>query len=91
MTEKGFRKMMNFECILYGAKGLFYGLVIAIGLVIWMYYASMGNTLEGFYLPWKYVGIVVISVFAVVYSTMIYGRVKLKKENIVDALKNENQ
>lgn len=91
MTEKGFRKMMNFECILYGVKGLFYGLVIAIGLVIWMYYASMGNTLEGFYLPWKYVGIVVISVFAVVYSTMIYGRVKLKKENIVDALKNENQ
>lgn len=91
MTEKGFRKMMNFECILYGVKGLFYGLVLAILLVIWMYYRSMGDTLNGFYLPWQYIGIAVVSVFAVVYSTMIYGRVKLKKENIVDALKNENQ
>ena len=91
MSEKGFRKMMNFECVLYGVKGLFYGLVLAILLVVWMYYKSMGDTLEGFYLPWQYVGIVVVCVFAVVYSTMVYGRIKLKKENIVDALKNENQ
>lgn len=91
MSEKGFVKMMNFECILYGVKGLFYGLCIAIILVIWMYYKSMGDTLSGFYLPWQYIIISAISVFAVVYSTMIYGRLKLKKENIVDALKNENQ
>jgi len=34
MTEKGFSKMMNYECLLYGIKGLMYGIPVSIGVLI---------------------------------------------------------
>ena len=34
MSPKGFQKMMNFECLLYGFKGLLYGLPVSF-LVTW--------------------------------------------------------
>lgn len=42
-------------------------------------------------LRWFYaVLIAVFSVFAVVFATMMYSMSKIKKENPIDALKNEN-
>ena len=43
-----------------------------------------------FILPWNAIGIAVFSVFAVVFATMIYSMRKIKKDNPIDALKNEN-
>ena len=43
-----------------------------------------------FKLPWLAMGIVTLSVFLVVFATMIYAMHKIKKENPIDALKNEN-
>lgn len=43
-----------------------------------------------FYLPWGAVLIAVCSVFAVVFATMLYAMRKIKKDNVIDALKNEN-
>ena len=49
---------------------------------------------EGFetkmHMPWNAVALAVFSVFAVVFSTMIYSISKIKKDNTIDALKNEN-
>ena len=43
-----------------------------------------------FRLPWAAVGIAVMSVFLVVFATMMYSMSKVKKDNPIDALKNEN-
>ena len=43
------------------------------------YYVPVGNFLTA-----------VVSVFIVVFSSMIYSMKKISKENIADALKNEN-
>ena len=87
---KGFRKMMNYECIIYGLKGLAWGLPAAFGMtwVIWRITNAAFD--RGFYIPWTSIVIAVGSVFLVVFVTMLYATDKLKKDNPIDALKNEN-
>lgn len=90
MTQKMFNKMMNYECLLYGIKGLAYGIPVSIG-VTWLIYKSILFGLEtGFFIPWYSLVIAVGSVFAVVFATMIYSMQKIKKDNPIDALKDEN-
>ncbi len=82
--------MMSYESILYGVKGLIYGIPVAI-LVTFGIYLSMNSGLEiSFYMPVMPVVIAVFSVFAVVFSSTIYSMRKIKKDNPIDALKNEN-
>ncbi len=91
MDKKGFNKMMCYESLLYGLKSLLFGLPVSCVMAYLMYMLSVGTGHEiPFTLPWSSIAIAVISVFAVVFSSMIYSMRKIKKENTVDALKNEN-
>lgn len=90
LTPQGFRKMMNFECLLYGFKGLLYGLPVSF-LVTWLIYKSIASGLNlKFFIPWYSIVIAIGSVFAVVFATMLYSMSKLKHQNTIDELKNEN-
>ena len=90
MTPKGFKKMMTFESILYGLKGLLYGLPVAIG-VTYLIYLAMSNGIDfEFFIPWYSIVIAIGSVFIVVFSTSAYGMNKIKQDNPIDALKSEN-
>lgn len=90
MTSKGFNHMMNFECILYGSRALIYGLPASVGVTYLIYLAMATGYDAGFRIPWTAIGISVLSVFLVVFVTMMYSMSKIKKENPMDALKNEN-
>ena len=91
MGTKGLNRMMNFECLLYGGKSLLFGLPISFLIA---YFINKGfnsaNSDITFELPWKAAIISATSVFIVVFSTMIYSMRKIKKDNPIDALKNEN-
>ena len=90
MTRKGFDKMMVYESILYGLKGILYGIPVALGIT-YLIYLSLSNGIDfEFFVPWSAVFIAVGSVFLVVFSTSIYAMDKVKKDNPIDALKNEN-
>ena len=90
LTPKGFTRMMNFECLLYGFKGLLYGLPVSF-LVTWYIYHTISNGLDtNFFIPWYSIAIAVGSVFLVVFVTMLYSMSKIGKENTIDVLKNEN-
>lgn len=90
MTPKAFSKMMDFECLLYGFKGLLYGLPVSF-LMTWMIYSAIGQGLEiAFFVPWYSIMIAVGSVFLVVFATMLYSMRKIRRENTIDTLKNEN-
>lgn len=90
MTEKGINKMMNYECILYGAKALLLGLPTSCLISFILYKIVSKGMMISFKLPWLAMGIATLSVFLVVFATMIYAMHKIKKENPIDALKNEN-
>ena len=90
MTAGAFNAMMNYECLLYGSRALLYGLPVsaAVTYLIWLAVSEGFETT--FHLPYAAIGIAVFSVFAVVFVTMMYSMGKIKKDNPIDALKNEN-
>ena len=90
MTQKGFRRMMNYECLLYGSKALLLGLPVSCGITYLIYRAVTTAYETSFHLPWAAIGIAVLIVFLVVFATMMYAMRKVKKDNPIDALKNEN-
>ena len=90
MTPGGFNRMINFECLFYGLKALLFGLPVSAG-VCWLISKAVGQGVAlGFQIPWNAFIIAVAAVFLVVFVTMMYAMSKVRRENIVDALKNEN-
>lgn len=90
MTPKGFNKMINYESIFYGMKSLLYGIPISIGIMFLIYQSMLYGFEYKFELPWISLLFVVIAIFVIVGSAMLYSGAKVKKENIIDALKQEN-
>ncbi len=90
MTPKGFNRMIRFESVFYGLKGLLYGLPISVG-VAYLLFGMQRSVLESaFTLPWANYGFAVAMILIIVLVTMWYSSSKIKKENILDALKEEN-
>lgn len=90
MTSGGFNKMMNYECIKYGAKGLLWGLPVSLVLTFLIYCIVTEAYTAEFYIPWYSIAVAVGSVFAVVFAAMLYTMRMIRGDNTIDALKNEN-
>ena len=90
LSQRGFRRMMNYECLIYGARGLMWGLPASAAMTFVIYLiVGVGFNID-FYLPWYSVAIAVGSVFVVVFATMLYATARIRKENPIDVLKTEN-
>ena len=88
MSDRDFNKMMRFECAFYGVRSLLFGLPVAI-ISSWMICKTMMVDSHRFVLPWASIGISIISVFLVIFITMLYAVSKIRKENIIDALRDD--
>jgi putative ABC transport system permease protein len=91
MAEHDFQKMMNFECAFYGMQALAIGLPLAV-LCCWLIYKELFlGDVEGirFELPWASIGVSIFSVLFIVFITMLYSVSKIKKENIIDAMRDD--
>ena len=89
MTPKSFNRMIRYESIFYGIKALLYGLPISIA-VMWLAHGVLSEMFQPeFILPWGNLLIAVLSVFLIVGISMLYSSTKIKKANIIDALKDE--
>ncbi|MCI9080306.1 MAG: ABC transporter permease [Lachnospiraceae bacterium] len=91
ISERGFQKMMNFECAFYGIRALGCGLPLAIAFswLIYMGMSSGGADDINFVIPWAGIGISIFSVLFIVFITMLYATSKIRKENIIDALRDD--
>lgn len=90
MTDKDFRKMINFESIFYGLKSLLYGLPIGL-LLSYFISKAVGISIKFNYVfPYKAVIICIIFVILIVWITMRYSLKKAEKLNIIDTIRNEN-
>lgn len=90
MSDRDFKKMMNFEYAFYGVRTLLFGCPIA-GIISWLIYKGLiiGGANIDFVFPWGSMGISVFSVFFVVFITMLYAISKIERENIIDALRDD--
>ena len=89
MTPKSFNKMIYYESIFYGLKALIYGLPISFAVMYLLHHTLMIKLSYGFSIPWDSVGIAISAVFIIVGMAMIYSSQKVKKENIIDVLKQD--
>lgn len=93
MSDRSFNSMMRFECAFYGIRTLLYGIPAAT-LLSWMIHKALTSLEEmddiAFAFPWAAMGISVLGVFCIVFITMMYAVSKIKKENIIDALRDDN-
>ncbi len=90
MTSRGLKKMMNYECIKYGTRGLIFGLPAALVITFAIYNINQVAYSAEFYIPWYSIAISIGSVFLVVFATMLYTMRMIRDDNTIDALKNEN-
>lgn len=92
LSDRGFKRMMNYECAFYGMRTLLLGIPVSLFLSWGIYMVVM--TVEElddtvFQVPWGAMGISVLGVFGIVFVTMLYASRKIRKENIIDALRDE--
>lgn len=88
MSDKNFNKMMRFECAFYGMKALLIGLPMAVA-ASWFIHKTMVTGDIAFQPPWGSIGVSIFSVLLVIFVTMMYAVSKIKKENIIDALRDD--
>ena len=90
LTPKGFNKMIRFESILYGLKALLYGLPVSL-VIVFIFHKIFGNISSGqIIIPWNAIIISIVGVFIITFLSMMYASKKIKKENILDAIREEN-
>ncbi|MCQ2463446.1 MAG: ABC transporter permease [Clostridia bacterium] len=91
MGEKAFNRMYYYESLIYGVKTLLWGVPLcAVISVVMFYIVSDAGFDTGYLVPWGSVAAAVISIFAVVFASILYSAGKLKNANTADELKNEN-
>lgn len=91
LTPRGFNKILYFESIFFGLKSLLYGIPVSL-LITYMIGTQVGNmvTVDAFLFPLKSILLAIIGVFIIVFITMMYASSKIKKENILEAIREEN-
>ena len=82
--------MLRYESIFMVSKILLYGLPISAAIMVLMHISMMEGFQFEMVIPWLSVAIAIVGVFLIVGVTMLYSSHKVKKENIIDALRTEN-
>ena len=92
MSDRGLIRMMNFECVFYGMRTLLFGVPVA-GIISWLIYEAMMTAERiddfSFEFPWVSMLIGTLSVFVIVFITVLYTTSKIRKENIADAIRDD--
>lgn len=90
MTPTSFNKMVYFESLFYGLNTILFGLPIGLGIMYWIHYSMNSVFSSSFSVPISSFIIVIIAIFTIVGSTLLYSTNKIKKQNIIDGLKEDN-
>jgi len=91
LSPNGFNRMIFFESFFFGLKSLFYALPVSF-IFILLINNSIGGVVSfgHIIIPWQAIIITVVGVFFIVLLTMWYSVRKIKKENILHSLRDEN-
>ena len=90
LTPKGFNKILFFESLFFGLKSLIYGIPVSIGINILISLSLTSVFDSSIIIPWSSILISILGVFIIVLIAMWYSARRVKKENILEALREEN-
>lgn len=90
LTPGGFNRMIIFESIFFGIKSLCIGIPVSLLFVYLIGKATDSISSSGFVLPVIPICIAIVAVFIIVLLTMIYATSKIRHDNILEAIREEN-
>lgn len=90
LTPKGFNKMIIFESIYFGIKSLLIGIPIGLFITYLFHKVTNGVVESSLIIPFKSIIIAIIFVFVIILLTMKYATSKIKNENILEAIREDN-
>lgn len=89
LSQKGLRKMIVLEGLLYGMVGSIYGSIIGTGLSYLMY-SGFGSIREFRWLvPWNAIIIATGASLLIGYLSVLSPLSRIKKENLIEAIREE--
>ena len=88
ITPAGFRKMICLESLFYGLRALLFGLPVSV-LMSYLMYLALQSSLIPFTINVFLYLAVVAAVFLIVGFAMFFSVSKLKKDSIVETLKED--
>ena len=88
ITPQGFNKMICLESLFYGLKAIVFAIPISILLSLGMYLLMQSSNIP-FTINIPLYLIVILAVFLIVGVSMLYAVSKLKKDSIVETLKED--
>lgn len=86
MTPSSFQKMLNYECLIYGLRSIFYGVPVSLFISFVLYQILRTGADISYLFPWKAILISTAGIFFIVFLSMFYTAGKLKKQNIIQEL-----
>ncbi|MEG2322371.1 MAG: ABC transporter permease [Bacilli bacterium] len=91
LTPRGFNKILFFESLFFGLKSLIYAIPVSIVITICLHMALSGMVgFDKIMIPFTSIFISIIGVFIIILISMWYASRKVKKENILEAIREEN-
>lgn len=90
MTDKDFNKMIRYESFFYGLKALIYGLIVGIFIDYSLYKSMSGIFIYDYSLPINSILVCIILVMIIILVTMMYSVYKIKSDNIIEVIRQEN-
>lgn len=89
-TQKGLKKMIILEGVLYGIVGTIYGSIIATGLSYLMYTSIRGIQESRWNIPWTAIGIAGAAAIIIGYLSVLSPLSRIKKENIIETIREDS-
>lgn len=89
LTQKGLKKIIILEGILYAVVGTIYGSVIGCGLSYLMYLGLWEIRLFPWDIPWNAIAIAGTSALVIGYLAVLAPLSRIKKDNVIEALREE--
>ncbi|MCB2355905.1 ABC transporter permease [Clostridium estertheticum] len=89
LTQKGLKKMIVLEGLLYGIVGSIYGSIVGCG-ISFLLFKSMSTFREMVWIvPWDAIAIAGIASIAISYISVLSPLSRIKKENLIGAVREE--
>jgi len=91
MTNDEFNRMIRLETLFYCGKSLLIGLPIGILFTYIIYLLfSEGELIVKYVFPWSAIIVVCLVLFILIFAIMKYSLSKIKSQNTIETIRNEN-
>ena len=89
LTQKGLKKMIVLEGLLYGVVGAVYGSIVGTG-ISYLLFKSMGNFREfGWMVPWQAIGIATAASLIIGYISVLSPLSRIKQSNLIESVRED--